>query len=235
MPTRPVRSFDSHGPSRVGTLGDRFCRSTTRTAECSLLSLSVPLRFGGVQGWAIAVGALAFQGAARPASTSWDRRVVDVAQVGDARSELAHGYVGEKATRGEKGGVTFRHASGFMRFALTTFEDTEVTVACSFVATDSLEHRFDVIVEDSLVATRTWKAPAAIQSVASDAVTASFIVEVTVPFALTKGKNNIAVTLRARDGQTPALREIRTIQDHLEDRSDVALIIHSQNRSGVVR
>ncbi|MDQ6611018.1 MAG: hypothetical protein M3Y64_01185, partial [Gemmatimonadota bacterium] len=61
-------------------------------------------------------------------------------------------------------------------------------------------------VEDSVIATRTLtlhnKAPV--------------IVEVAVPFAITKGRTNIAVIVRAHGGTTPALGEVRTIQDHNE-------------------
>ena len=138
-----------------------------------------------------------------------DRRIVDVVEAGNARSELAHGFVGVSTLAGASQGATYRQARGWMRYALTTFEDTDVTVAFTFVALDSASNRFDVVVEDSVIVTRSWSPGSA----------TSPVVEVVVPFALTKGKNNIAVTLRARDGKTPALRDVRTIQDHLEDRS----------------
>jgi ATP adenylyltransferase/5',5'''-P-1,P-4-tetraphosphate phosphorylase II len=93
-----------------------------------------------------------------------------------------------------------------MRYALTTYDDTEVTVACTFVGNDSVPRSYDVVVEDSLIATRTFKSQTAVPTV----------VEITVPFALTKGKTNIAVVIRARGGPTPALHKLRSIQDHNE-------------------
>ena len=145
---------------------------------------------------------------------SFDRRVVDVAEAGDARSESTHGYAGHEASSGVAGGAPYRQARGWMRYALATFDDTEVTVACTFVAPDGVAEgaadesaagravngprAYDVVVEDSVVATRT------------------VVVEIPVPFVLTKGKTNIAVVIRARGGPTPALRQIRTIQDHNE-------------------
>lgn len=45
---------------------------------------------------------------------------------------------------------------------------------------------------------------------------------------VTKGKTNIVVIIRARGGLTPALRELRTIQDHHE-------VELSLNPSGVFR
>jgi len=143
------------------------------------------------------------------AATRLDRRVVDVAEAGNPQSEATHGYAGHDAVAGVANGKPFRQARGWMRYALTTFDDTEVTVACTFAGTDSLPRSYDVVVEDSLLATRTL-APGTHMQV---------VVEFSVPFAITKGKSNIAVTVRARGGLTPALQEIRTVQDHNEAHS----------------
>ena len=134
-----------------------------------------------------------------------DRRVVDVVVAGDATSEAAHGYAGHLATAGTSDGVAFRRTAGWMRYALHTFDDTEVTVVLVF-ARDSVARQYDVVVEDSLVASRTL-APAA-----APATT----VEISVPFAVTRGKAEVSVVLRARGGPTPSLRELRTLQDHNE-------------------
>ncbi len=135
-----------------------------------------------------------------------DRRVVDVAEAGNAGSEASHGYAGDNVTTGIAGGMSFRQAHGWMRYTLTTFDDTEVTVACTFVGDVNVSRSYDVVVEDSVIATRT---------VTAHAITPT-VVEIVVPFALTKGRTNIAVVIRARGGPTPALRELRTIQDHNE-------------------
>ncbi len=133
-----------------------------------------------------------------------DRRVVDTVIVGDPISEAQHGYVGHGDTLLVAEGAPARQARGSMRYALITFDDTEVTVACTFVGAVSGD--YDVVVEDSLIATKRYEATSA----------APVVVELQVPFAVTKGKASIVVVLRARGGATPLLRELRTIQDHNE-------------------
>ncbi len=153
-----------------------------------------------------------------PHSTVRDRRVVDVADVGDVRSEYAHGFAGYDVVAGMINGKPHRQTAGWMHFSMTTFEDTEVTVALTFVGTDSVSRTYDVVVEDSLLTTRTLGA----------ALSEQATVDLVVPFSLTKGKANVAVVIRARGGLTPALRQVRTIQDHHE-------LDPSQNPTGVTR
>ena len=129
--------------------------------------------------------------------------------MGDARSEASHGYAGHDASSGIVGGRTSRQARGWMRYALTTFDDTDVTLECTFgdenSASGNVPRGYDVIVEDSLIATRTF----------ASAPTAG-VVEIRVPFAVTKGRTNIAVTIRGHDGPTPVLHVLRVLQDHNE-------------------
>lgn len=136
--------------------------------------------------------------AARP-----DRRIVDRISVGDVRGEQAHAYAGADVTSGVVGGRVFRETRGWLRYALTVFDDTEVTVACTFLGSDT-PRTFELTVEDHLVASYTFRS----------AETTS--VELRVPLAFTKGRTNILVMLRATDGPTPALVELRSIQDHNE-------------------
>ncbi|MEP6780470.1 MAG: DUF6805 domain-containing protein [Gemmatimonadaceae bacterium] len=140
----------------------------------------------------------------------FDRRVVDTVEAGNAVSEANHGYVGSDDSTGVFGGNPFRQARGFMRYAMTTFDDTEVTVACTFVLTDGSSRSYEVVVEDSVIAKRTFPAP---NLAATAALT---VVEIPVPFVLTKGKTNIAVVVRADGGRTPALQLLRTMQNHNE-------------------
>ncbi|MBC8085917.1 MAG: hypothetical protein H7Z40_01530 [Phycisphaerae bacterium] len=134
-----------------------------------------------------------------------DRRIVDTVTAGNFESEAAHGYAGHDDSAGVVNDTSFRQARGWMRYALTTFDDTEVTVALTFIGA-SAPLNYDVVVEDSLIASRSFDVPSG----------TSKVVEVIVPFSLTKGRTNIAVTIRGRGGPTPALRELRTIQDHYE-------------------
>jgi hypothetical protein len=133
-----------------------------------------------------------------------DRRVVDVVAAGSAPSEAQHGYAGHDDTAGTADGRAYRQATGWIRYAVTTFDDTDVTIACTFLG--SASGSFELIVEDSVIATKRVDATAG----------APTVVELLVPFAVTKGKTSIAVMLRAHDGPTPRLHELRTIQDHNE-------------------
>ena len=112
--------------------------------------------------------------------------MVDVAHVGDAQSEFAHGFAAHDLVSGVIDGKAYRQTNGWMHFAMKTFEDTEVTVALSFVGIDTVSRPFDIVVEDSVLATRTVTAPLA-QPAA---------VDVLVPFPLTKGKTSITVVIR---------------------------------------
>lgn len=134
-----------------------------------------------------------------------DRRVVDVVTAGDAASEASHGYVGHLATAGVEQQASVRRTTGWIRYALDAFDDSPVTVALVFAPGDSVSRAFDVVVEDSVVATRMLPA---------HMTTAT--VDISVPFAITKGRSSIAIVLRARHGVTPALRALRTVQDHNE-------------------
>ncbi len=147
-----------------------------------------------------------------------DRRIVDTVRVGDTVSDASHGYAASDVVSGTINGKRYRSARGWMRYALTTFDDTEVTLACTFLrgdgATTATAQRYDVLVEDSLIATRAL--PALRNEVSSELSTMPVVEEVVIPFVLTKGRTSIAVTIRAHDGPTPALSELRVIQDHNE-------------------
>jgi hypothetical protein len=139
------------------------------------------------------------------------RRIVDVVKVGDVSIERDHDYAGENVTAGLADGKAFRQTTNWMRYALKVYEDTEVTIACTFVGTDGERVPFELVVEDKPVTTHIF----------TSSSRAPTIAELRVPFALTKGKTNIMVMLRAvkdSNGPTPALLELRTIQDHLEHR-----------------
>ena len=167
---------------------------------------------------AFAVAVLALGAAATARTVAPDRRVVDVAEVGNALSAAAHGYAGHDVIDGTTDGTPYRQTRGWMHFALKTFEDTDVTVTCTFVGLDTVSRGYDLVVEDSVIATRTLSLQSGV----------STVIETAVPFSLTKGKASIAVVIRARGGLTPPLRELRTIQDHQE-------VDFSQTLHGVVR
>lgn len=135
-----------------------------------------------------------------------DRRIVDTVEAGNAVSEANHGYVGRDAHPGIINGQTVRRADGFMRYAMTTFDDTPLTIACTFLDSTSASYQYDLVVEDSLIVTRTI----------TTSPNTPTIVEMPVPFGVTKGRTNVAIVIRAHDGRTPALHAMRTVQDHNE-------------------
>lgn len=149
-----------------------------------------------------------------------DRRVVDRVEVGQPGSEARHGYEGREALLGEVAGAAYRQTRQWLHFSLATYDDTDVTVEGTFIGTDgnARSHTFDLVVQDSLIASRTLQLDTGADS------TLSF----PIPFSLTKGHSSIIVFVRARGGLTPALRELRTVQDHYE----TALV---STRSGAAR
>jgi hypothetical protein len=138
------------------------------------------------------------------------RRVVDVVMAGDAASERDHEYEGAGVTEGVIDGRTYRQASGSLSYSMAVYEDTEVTLACTFRGSEGRKIPFDLLVEGRKIATHVFVSPSS----------APASVEIRVPFDITKGLTSIYVTLRAVDGPTPALLELRTVQEHLERPAD---------------
>ena len=143
------------------------------------------------------------------AMTPWppslpDRRVVDTVVAGDEVSEGQHGYLGDRQQIDVVHGQRARRVTSSVRYTLTTFDDTEVTVACTFLG--ATPGRYDLLVHDRVVATKQITPH-------GDTPT---VVEVDVPFPLTRGQATIVVTLRAHHGASLLLHEVRTIQEHNE-------------------
>jgi len=143
------------------------------------------------------------------AMTPWppslpDRRVVDTVVAGDEASEAQHGYLGDRRQIDIVHGQRARRVTSSVRYTLTTFDDTEVTVACTFLGATPAQ--YDLLVHDRVVATKQITPH-------GDTPT---VVEVDVPFPLTKGQATIVVTLRAHHGASLLLHEVRTIQEHNE-------------------
>lgn len=153
-----------------------------------------------------------------------DRRIVDTVIVGDAASEAVHGYDAAGAIRGMADDKPFRQTRSWMHFVLSTFDDTDVTLVLAFARTETRAETgsvddtsgYELVVEDSVLQ-RSTNGPSA-----------TGVVEVAVPFQLTRGKTGIVVFIRARGGLTPPLHALRIIQDHHE-------VDLSPSPSGVVR
>jgi hypothetical protein len=134
------------------------------------------------------------------------RRVVDVVKVGDPASEREHEYAGEESTAGTVDGRAYRELRGWLSYSMTVYEDTEVAIACTFRGGDRRRPSFELFVEGRRIA-----APLFVSS-----STDPSSVEFRVPFELTRGLTGIHVMVRAVDGSTPSLIELRTVQEHLE-------------------
>ena len=86
------------------------------------------------------------------------------------------------------------------------YEDSEVTLGCTFRGTEGHSLVFDLLVEGRKVLTHTLVTPSA----------APTSLEFRLPRSLTRNLTAISVTLRGVDGPTPGLIELRTVQEHLE-------------------
>ena len=134
------------------------------------------------------------------------RRVVDVVTVGGAQSEREHEFSGERVSTGSAEGRAYREALGWQRYVLTVYEDSDVTLVCTFRGTNGDPRRYVLEVEGTAVPVSPFLS----------ASLAPVDVEVRVPAALSRRRTAIAVTIRAVDGPTPALIQLRTVQEHLE-------------------
>jgi hypothetical protein len=134
------------------------------------------------------------------------RRIVDVVLAGDAKSEREHDYAGEGVATGTIGDRTFRQASGWLRFTLRTYDDTEVTLACLCRGSDGRRLTFELLVDGQSAGVHSFESPS------SEPV----LREYPVPERLTHAKGRISVELRGVGGPTPGIIELRTVQEHLE-------------------
>jgi len=134
-------------------------------------------------------------------------RVVDAVNVTSAREEVAHGLDGEGMTVGEAAGRKWRSATGWFSYALRIYEDTALTVGCTFADADGDGEAFDVLVDGREVATR----------VRTPRGSAPKEDRFTLPLAETAGKTQVTVTFRAHVGsRTARLLQVRGMQEHLE-------------------
>jgi hypothetical protein len=137
------------------------------------------------------------------------RRVVDIVKVGDAVNEREHAYAGELVTEGVADGRTFRQTHGWLGYSMAVYDDTEVTLSCVFRGTEGRRLSFELLIEGRRIATHTLVSSSPRPT----------HVDFPIPFEVTKGLTAIHVVLRAVDGPTPSLLELRTVQEHLERRS----------------
>ncbi len=132
--------------------------------------------------------------------------MVDAVTVGDPVLERAHAYAGEGVSEGLADGRRFRQALGWQRYAVSVYDDSEVTLGFTFRGSEGRAIAFDLIVEGQRVSRPVFNAPSSSPAV----------LEVRLPLSVTSGKTSLLVILRAAGGPTPGLIELRAVQEHLE-------------------
>jgi hypothetical protein len=134
-------------------------------------------------------------------------RVVDAVNVTMAREEVSHALDGEEMAVGETAGRKWRSATGWFGYTLRIYEDTALTIACTFADGGGPPVAFDLLVNDRKVATEIRER--------GSSNPREF--KVTLPLAETAGKTEVTVTFRAHAGsRTARLLDVRTVQEHLE-------------------
>jgi hypothetical protein len=134
-------------------------------------------------------------------------RVVDAVNVTNAREEVAHELDGEEMTVGESAGRKWRSAAGWFSYALRIYEDTSLTIVCTFGDSGGTREVFDILVDGRKAAARVRESQGSNPR--------EF--RLSLPLAETAGKTEVIVTFRARPGAfTARLLEVRTVQEHLE-------------------
>ncbi len=134
-------------------------------------------------------------------------RVVDGVDVTSAREETAHALHGEEMTVGEVAGRKWRSATGWFGYSLRIYEDTPLTIVCTFAEADADREAFDVLVDGRQVAAEV-RAPQ--RPNPKD-------LRLTLPLPDTAGKSQVTITFRAHPGaRTARLLEVKSVQEHLE-------------------
>lgn len=138
-----------------------------------------------------------------------DRRTVDTVRAGDGDSESKHGYSGTDAISGHALGMSYRETDGVILYTLSSYFDSEVTVAVTALRLPGVERSFSLVVEDSVIAPKV-----VVPAAEGDSLPA--LIETLVPHLLTEGKSEITIQLRAVDGRSPAINLVQVIQDHFQ-------------------
>jgi hypothetical protein len=145
------------------------------------------------------------------------RRTVDSVDVSDAPGERSHAYTGDRVVEGQSSGRRWRATQASFQYEIRVFDDSPLTLLCTFVRSGGPRPPLDVLVEG-----RELRQSASDWSIREGAPNDEVdVLALNVPEAWTLGKTAVTVTFRARDGrQTPGLLQFRAVQEHLEDADD---------------
>jgi hypothetical protein len=179
-----------------------------QSARCEgRITLTVEGQWCAVVGCLLVLAGAPLARASRVPAGRQGIRVVDAVDANDPQSEKDHGLAGRGLGEGLSGGRKWRNAREWFSYRLKTYEDSPLTLVCLFAAPEGGALAFDVLVDGRNVATRTVepRSPAPVE------------IDIHVPEAISLGKISVTVKFVAhRDGVTPGLLELRTVQEHLE-------------------
>ncbi len=135
-----------------------------------------------------------------PSLSAQARRVVDVLRAGDAVSAWEHSTTGDGTLARSPKDLPFRKGCTHLGCTLVVYDDSEVTLQVDLGPDrgGSLE----LLVEGQKLLSQPAPLPERL--------------EVRIPLSLSLGRTSLHVTLRASLRGGVDLRELRTIQEHLE-------------------
>jgi DUF1680 family protein len=124
-----------------------------------------------------------------------EERTVDVVLIGNTQSEKQHGLKGDQTGHGRAFGHAWRHAvgGGWFSYRLKVEPSREQAVFCTYWGGDAGNRRFTVLVDGQ---------PVGRQVLEAQKPGAFFGEQYTIPAALTQGKSEVTVRLKAEPGAT---------------------------------
>ena len=128
------------------------------------------------------------------AQRALDARTLDRLLPGNTESETAHAFTGKNSHTGDLNGRSWRDAEdgGSFSFVLKTAPAGPQTLRCTFWGGEVGARTFDILIDDTRVATQTLN---------SDSPGEFFDLDYPLPTALTQGKSSVMVEFRAHPGQ----------------------------------
>ena len=126
--------------------------------------------------------------------TTLAARLVDEVKVGDPTSEFEHNMIGAFSSRGTYQNTPVRDAvnGGFVRYTMKVDPVHPMILRCKYWGNDNGSRRFDVIVNDKIIAT---------QRLEFNDPGRFFYEEYDIPADLTRGKSEVTVVFQAYPGQ----------------------------------
>lgn len=121
-------------------------------------------------------------------------RTVDRVEVNNEASEKAHNLKGERTQSSSFRGKGWRHAvDGWFSWDLRVLPEKPMTLACLYWGSDKPPRTFDILIDGKKLAT---------QSLDHNKPDEFFEVQTQIPPDLTRGKQKVTVTFRAREDNT---------------------------------